>query len=152
MLWHAAVLIVIVALLATGWTLLGRALGPGTAAESVPSDTRLLELAADIGLTITAIDRFHKDTGAYPAKADQFAGRLPQGVIADTAGDTLSIDTGHGTVWSYLRTEDGQGYELTRHLPDGGSLSATCDHGKLTWLYAETDDDDPEPITLPPPN
>ncbi len=153
-LWRLAVFIVAAGIVVTAVALGGRlaVLGDLNRAPGADGGT-LAGIAADIRPTIDVIERFRAMTGTYPARIGDLAAKLPAGVIADTAGDaSISFDTGHGAVWVYERDDDGGSYELSRHLADGGSLTADCDHGSLSWSYAASDDDDPVPVALPSSN
>lgn len=147
-LWRAAVLVLAGALAATLWAVAGYRWvdvppEPQDAAAPARADV------AAIMPTIAAIERIRQASGKYPAYLDDLAGHLPTGVIADSAGDTLTIDTGGGAVWVYQRRPDGQGYELTRHLSNGTSLAANVDRGRITWSDLRDDDEKTEPAMLP---
>jgi hypothetical protein len=154
--YRITVLAVILALVAIAWTLLGRTPPTAPPMGAPPAGAELAEMAAEIRPTIAALDRIRRETGAYPAKVGDVTGRLPPSVLADATNagdvDALSLDIGHGIVWVYARDEDGQSYELTRHLADGGSLVATSDHGTIAWSFAASDDEDASPVTLGVPN
>ena len=149
-LWWLAALIVAMALLATLYAaLLGDQTGPRSADTGKTIPSSLSELTSAVRPVIAAIERYRGEKGFYPVTATDMAGRLPDGVLADQAGDTLSLDLGHGILWVYLRHPDGQGYELTRHITDGGSVVAETEHGTITWLFAESDDEDLSPVSIP---
>jgi hypothetical protein len=147
-LWRIAVVVFVIALAATLWAVAGGPLIDNRPGAGAVATAERSEIAA-IAPTIAAIEHIRQTRGTYPASLDDLAGHLPSGVMADTTGDTLTIDTGGGAVWAYQSRPDGLGYELSRHLPDGKSLVATADHGTITWSDLDDDDSKTEPAMLP---
>ncbi len=150
--WILALLLTAAAIAAVAWNLLAPRVAVGTAeAQSgVPDTAALALIAEEIRPVIMILERYRGEHQMFPLHSSDLDGQLPAGTLADDLGDTISLDIGGGRVWVYERDPDGQSYELTRKLKDGGSLSRVQDGTGSSWMFSADGEEDPVDIDIAP--
>lgn len=149
LLWLLAVLVVGSALLATASIIAGHMTSGETISRTTPV-AQLRDIAHEATTLVSTLEAYRHDRGVYPAKPSDLDGRLPHDILADVADDGISFDTGGGAIWVYSRDDDGKGFDLERHLSDGGILTLSIDASGKVWSFAASDGEEPKTVSLDP--
>lgn len=149
LLWLLAVLLVGAALLATAAIIASHLTSSVPVARSMSSD-QLRSIARDVAPLVASFETYQRAKGSYPLNPSDLDGKLPPDVLTDAADDGISFDIGNGAIWVYSRDDDGKGFDLERHLADGGILTLSIDASGKVWTFAASDDEEPKPVSLDP--
>jgi hypothetical protein len=147
LLWLLAVLVVGSAILATISIIAGHMTSGETISRAVPV-TQLRDIAREAAPVVATLEAYKKDRGVYPSKPSDLEGRLTHEILADIADDGISFDTGGGAIWVYSRDDDGKGFDLERHLNEGGILTLSIDASGKLWSYAASDGEEAKTVVL----
>lgn len=149
LLWLLAVLVVGSALVATASIIAGHMTASETISRTAPV-AQLRDIAHEASPLVATLQAYRHDRGVYPTKPSDLAGRLPHEILADIADDGISFDTGGGAIWVYSRDDDGKGFDLERHLADGGILTLSIDASGKVWSFAPSDGEEAKTVALDP--
>ncbi|MEJ1160719.1 hypothetical protein [Prosthecomicrobium sp. N25] len=122
----------------------------GVSAQTEADRARLSGMAGEAAPIIAVLDRVRKERGALPHGAEDLAGLLPEGVLAEEIGYILRFDTGTAPGWLFVAAPGGHGYELSRRLGEEARLLYQDEDGKGRWLWDPGDGTGPAPVDLDP--
>lgn len=105
--------------------------------------TQWMETARSADPILAGIARFRTERQALPGSAQDFAGYLPESVVADGIGHLVKLDVGAPPAWLYFIDPDTGGFVLTRKLDQDAKLVYRDDGGRGEWLYDAGDGGDP---------
>jgi hypothetical protein len=106
--------------------------------------------AAEAAPILAVLARYRSEHGRPPQVAEDLAGLLPEGIVADDLGDVVRLDTGAPPAWLYWPRPDGAGFEMSRKLGAEPKLVYADDNGSAQWIYDPGDGSDRRTLAIGP--